>query len=91
MKTVVMTAVIVVETTIIALLIYGVHTLNDQLKETQSALTEAQASYERCVDKNERFQSLYQTVVNEYSRLRIKVVRYESKFGVMTNNIEDMN
>lgn len=84
---------ITVAVLVVAIIVLLLHTksLNDQLKETQSALTEAQASYERCVDKNERFQSLYQTVVNEYSRLRIKVVRYESKFGVMTNNIEDMN
>lgn len=75
---------ITVAVLVVAIIVLLLHTksLNDQLKETQSALTEAQASYERCVDKNERFQSLYQTMVNEVSYLRGKIREYEPNFGI---------
>lgn len=73
---------VVILAVITTLLAVKVRRLNDQLKETEIALTEAQASYERCVDKNERFQSLYQTMVNENSHLLRKIREYEPNFGI---------
>lgn len=73
---------VVVLVVIITLLSVKVRRLNDQLKETEIALTEAQASYERCVDKNHRFQSLYQAMVDEVSYLRTKIRKYEPNFGI---------
>lgn len=76
---------ITVAVLVVAIIVLLLHTksLNDQLKETQSALTEAQASYERCVDKNERFQEFNQAIVDENSHL-IKVIRkYEPDYGIV--------
>lgn len=73
---------VVVLIVIITLLAVKVRRLNDQLRETEIALTEAQASYERCVDKNRRFNDLYQIMVNENSHLRTKIREYEPNFGI---------
>lgn len=75
---------ITVAVLVVAIIVLLLHTksLNDQLKETQSALTEAQASYERCVDKNRRFNDLYQIMVNENSHLLGKIRKYEPNFGI---------
>lgn len=74
---------LVVETIVVVLLLIGALNLREQLKETQSKLTEAQASYERCVDKNERFQELYQIMVNENSHLLRVIRKYEPHYGMI--------
>lgn len=74
---------IVIEAIIIALLFGGILNLRNQLKETQSDLTEAQASYERCVEKNETLQSLYQVMVDEVSHLRKEIRKYDPNYGIV--------
>lgn len=74
---------LVIETIVVVLLLLGALNLREQLKETQSKLTEAQASYERCVDKNERFQELYQAMVNENSHLLRVIRKYEPYYGMI--------
>lgn len=81
MKTLKITVAVLV-VAIIALLLHT-KSLNDQLKETQSDLTEAQASYERCVEKNETLQSLYQTMVDEVFHLRKVIRKYDPDYGIV--------
>lgn len=78
-----MTVLIVVETLALALLLYGANDLSDRLKEAQAKVENLEEKYERCVDKNERFQELYQIMVNENSHLLRVIRKYEPHYGMI--------
>lgn len=83
MEKLIMTVLLVVETLMVALLLYGANDLSDQLKEAQAKVENLEEKYERCVDKNERFQELYQIMVNENSHLLRVIRKYEPYYGMI--------
>lgn len=78
-----MTVLIVVETIAVAILLYGANDLSSQLREAQTEIENLEEKYERCVDKNERFQELYQIMVNENSHLLRVIRKYEPYYGMI--------
>lgn len=78
-----MSAVLVVESLMVALLLFGANALNDQLNEAQAKVKSLEEKYEGCVDKNERFQELYQAMVNENSHLLGVIRKYEPHYGMI--------
>lgn len=83
MEKLIMTVLIVVETIAVAILLYGANDLSSQLREAQTEIENLEEKYERCVDKNERFQELYQIMVNENSHLLRVIRKYEPYYGMI--------